>query len=78
MSQGLGGLDPRITGPASLAQSQASKTRPGIPLISDEEALRRQQAADASRKRRRWIMRIGAAAVAVVVGILALLLMTPG
>ena len=42
MTQGQGGLDPRITGPASLAQSHASKQPPGIPLISDEEALRRQ------------------------------------
>ena len=78
MSQGHGGLDPRITGPASLAQARASKTRPGIPLISDEEALRRQQAADDSRRRRRLLVRIGAAVVAVVIAILALLFITPG
>jgi hypothetical protein len=65
MTQGHGGLDPRITGPASLAQSHASKQPPGIPLISDEEALRRQHAADSARRRHRWL--VGALMVAAVV-----------
>ena len=52
---GGSGLDPRITIPAILAQQQAAKRKPGIPLISDEEAERRQREADASRQRRaRW------------------------
>ena len=76
MSQGTGGLNPRITGPASVAQAQASKQRPGIPLISDEEALIRQQAADRARRRRR-LVRVGAAAVGLMAAIALLLLISP-
>jgi hypothetical protein len=49
---GGSGLDPRIIIPAILAQQQAAKRKPGIPLISDEEAERRQREADAKRRRR--------------------------
>ncbi len=77
MTQGGSGLDPRITGPASVAQAQASKQRSGIPLISDEEALRRQQAADRARRRRRLLIRVGAVVAAVVASISVLLLFSP-
>jgi len=77
MSQGQGGLDPRITGPASLAQVGAGKQQ-GIPLISDEEAERRQRAADAARGRRR-IMRVAVAGAAVLLGaVIGLMLLVPG
>ncbi len=69
MSQGTGGLDPRITGPASLAQLQAGDLQPGIPFISDEEARLRQREADASRRRRRALRRAIAALVVVVVAV---------
>ena len=79
MSQGQGGLDPRITGPASLAQVEAGKQQPGIPLISDEEAERRQRAADAARGRRRWIVRAAVAGAAVLIGAgIGLVLLAPG
>ena len=78
MSQGQGGLDPRITGPASLAQVGAGKQQ-GIPLISDEEAERRQRAADAARDRRRRIVRVVVAGAAVLMGAgIGLVLLTPG
>lgn len=60
---GGSGLDPRIIIPAILAQQQAAKRKPGIPLISDEEAERRQAEADA-RRRRRFIWRRVLAVVA--------------
>jgi hypothetical protein len=65
MSHGTGGLDPRITGPASLAQLHADDVQPGIPLITDEEAERRQREADASRRRDRALRRRVAALAAV-------------
>ena len=49
---GGSGLDPRIIIPAILAQQQAAKRKPGIPLTSDEEAERRQQEADTKRRQR--------------------------
>ncbi len=82
MSQGPGGMDPRITGPASLAQQQAGSQPPGIPLISDDEAERRQQEADAQRLRRRAWRRLlvisGLVAVAVLVLWLAFGVSAPG
>jgi ferric-dicitrate binding protein FerR (iron transport regulator) len=64
VSSGQGGLDPRITVPAALAQS--ARRKPGIPSITDEEAERRQQQADASRRRRRIWRRLIVVLVAVV------------
>ena len=78
MSYGQGGLDPRITGPASLAQVGAGKQQ-GLPLISDDEAERRQRAADAARGRRRRVMRAVVAGAAVLIGAgIGLVLLTPG
>jgi ferric-dicitrate binding protein FerR (iron transport regulator) len=66
MSRSGGGLDPRITAAAALAQLQAAKGERGIPLISDEEAERRQRQADAASRRRRIWRRVIAVVVAVV------------
>jgi ferric-dicitrate binding protein FerR (iron transport regulator) len=58
-----------ITAAAALAQLQAAKRERGIPLISDEEAERRQRQADASRRRRRIWRRLIAALVAVALAV---------
>ena len=62
------GLDPRIVIPAVLAQQQAAKRAPGIPLISDEEAERRQREADAKRRRRAILRRVSVAVAGLALG----------
>jgi ferric-dicitrate binding protein FerR (iron transport regulator) len=63
------GLDLRIIGPAALAQAQAAERERGIPLISDDEAERRQAQADAARRRRHILRRVIAAVIAVAVAV---------
>jgi hypothetical protein len=67
--QGGSGLDPRITIPALLAQQQAAKRPPGIPLITDEEAERRQREADRKRRRHAVLRRIAVAVVGLAIGV---------
>lgn len=69
MSRSGGGLDPRIIAAAALAQLQAAKRERGTPLISDEEAERRQRQADASRRRHRTWRRVIGVLVAAVLAI---------
>lgn len=69
---GGSGLDPRIIIPAILAQQQAAKRKPGIPLISDEEAERRQREADAKRRHRALLRRVLLVVGALVAGALVL------
>ena len=69
---GGSGLDPRIIIPAVLAQQQAARRKPGIRLISDEEAERRQREADV-RRRRRAIARRILAVLAVLAAVLVLI-----
>lgn len=69
MSMGGSGLDPRIIGPAALAQAQTAKRERGIPLISDQEAERRQAQADAAQRRRRILRRVIAAVIAAVIAV---------
>ncbi|MEX1294732.1 MAG: hypothetical protein AB1Z67_01040 [Candidatus Limnocylindrales bacterium] len=66
---GGSGLDPRIVIPAILAQQQAAKRKPGIPLISDEEAERRQREADTRRRRRAIWRRILAGLAVLAIGV---------
>ena len=70
---GGSGLDPRIIIPAVLAQQQAAKRAPGIPLISDEEAERRQREADAKRRRRAIFRRVLVAVAGLALGVWLLL-----
>jgi hypothetical protein len=63
------GLDPRIIIPAVLAQQQAARRKPGIPLISDEEAERRQREADLRRRRRVLWLRTLVVLAVVAVGV---------
>jgi hypothetical protein len=70
---GGSGLDPRIIIPAVLAQQQAAKRPPGIPLISDEEAERRQREADAKRRRRAILRRVLVAIAGLALGVWLLL-----
>ena len=71
------GFDPRIIIAAVLAQQQAAKGKPGIPLISDQEAERRQLEADRKRRRRATWWRLVAVFVLVVVAILVLSSLLP-
>ena len=73
MSMGQGGLDPRITGPASLAGTRTSEKPKGIPLILDEEAERRQLASDISRRRRQKYRRLLLTVSVLIVAVVALL-----
>jgi ferric-dicitrate binding protein FerR (iron transport regulator) len=77
VSRGGSGLDPRIIGPAALAQAQAAKRERGIPLISDEEAERRQARADASRRRRRIWRRVIASLFVLLVAVWVFLTFGP-